>query len=455
MDLQRKFMSSAVQLDAGLGERQIRVVASSSVPDREKDIMSPIGCDLKNFLKNPIVLADHDRTKPIGTATPEIKDGKVYALIDFAPLGVSKKADEYCGLAKAGVLNSVSVGFMPIDVTPNKGGGVDINKWELLELSLVAVPANPDALVVQRSASTDAENFKVGASRNLPATKSAKWNGSAAADRILKQAGFDSDAPNSAWARKGFLVYDANSPDQKDAYQFPFADVVDGRLMIVPSALSEAKSAIEKSETIGEIVKTKALAVIAHYEGEMKKNSATIKIKSLYDVAYLCEVLECLGWSQSMAEWEAQIEEDGSKVPAMLAVALHAVGDALVAMAAEEVNELLAGVDQETKGLSDEDALKVKTLKSPLAKALLIANIKAGRKFSADSAKAMTEGCKSILAGHDAIKALLDDEDDGDIDPDTGDDEDDDEDDPDMEKSAEQARLKRLREVEVLALAPA
>lgn len=453
MDLQRKFMSSAILADAALGERQIRVVASSPVSDREKDIMVPNGVVLKNFVRNPIVLADHDRTKPIGTAAPEVKNGRLEALITFAPLGASAKADEYCALAKAGVLNSVSVGFMPIEVKPNKAGGVDINEWELLELSLVAVPANPDALVIARGASGDTENLKVGASRNLPAAKGAKWDAAGAAERILKQAGFDGDAPNSAWARKGFLVYDAVSADQKDAYQFPFADVIEGRLMIVPAALAAARSEIEESETVGGVVKAKALAVIEHYEGEMKKAATPIKIKGLYDVGELCRVLSNLGYVQDMSAWEAEIEGDGSNVPAMLGNAMRAVGDALLAMAAEEVAEMLADLP-DTKGLSDAGVARVKAAKSPVAKAIALASVKSGRMFSAANTKTMLDGCKSILSGHDAIKGLFeDDPDDGDCDPDTGDC--DDEDDSDTDKSAEEARLKRLREVEVLSLTAA
>jgi hypothetical protein len=39
------------------------------------------------------------------------------------------------------------VGFDPIEVQPNGKGGFNYDKWELLELSIVAVPANPGATV--------------------------------------------------------------------------------------------------------------------------------------------------------------------------------------------------------------------------------------------------------------------------------------------------------------------
>ena len=148
----RKYMSAPVVLDPALGERQIMVVASDPTLDRTKDVMRPEGCILDNYHENNIVLANHDPTQPIGNAKAVIRNGRVEALIDFAPAGISAKADEYCGLAKAGVLRAVSVGFDPIEFKPNKAGGLDYDKWELMELSLVAVPANPGARIIARAA---------------------------------------------------------------------------------------------------------------------------------------------------------------------------------------------------------------------------------------------------------------------------------------------------------------
>jgi hypothetical protein len=49
----------------------------------------------------------------------------------------------------------VSVGFDPIGVEPNGKGGYNFNKWELLELSIVSVPANPGATVFARAFGKD------------------------------------------------------------------------------------------------------------------------------------------------------------------------------------------------------------------------------------------------------------------------------------------------------------
>jgi HK97 family phage prohead protease len=136
---------------APLPDRVIVVRASDESLDRQGDVLIAKGCDHKNYDRNPIVLADHDPTSPIGTASVEVRADGVYATIQFAPEGASAKADEYCALAKAGVLGAVSVGFKPIESKPLATGGDRFEKWELLEISLVSVPANSNALIVQRS----------------------------------------------------------------------------------------------------------------------------------------------------------------------------------------------------------------------------------------------------------------------------------------------------------------
>ena len=75
----------------------------------------------------------------------------VTALIEFPDAGVSARADEYLALLKSRVLGAVSVGFLPISRTPIAGGGWRYTSWEMLELSVVSVPANPSAVVTERS----------------------------------------------------------------------------------------------------------------------------------------------------------------------------------------------------------------------------------------------------------------------------------------------------------------
>ena len=392
MDMLRKFVR--VENDAQLGARQIRIVVSDETVDRVGDVMVAEGCDISDYKANPIVLAQHDPNQPIGRCQIEIKNGRVEALIDFAPEGISARADEYCGLAKAGIINAASVGFEPVEFENIKGGGRRYTKWKLLENSLVSVPANPSALVVARSleAAKDGQRkpVKVGASRNLPSDVRSAWDGEAAAARIFAKSGFDSEDPNSAWARKAFLVYDPSNPNAKDAYRLPFADVVDGRLTATLGGLRAAAAEL-KTMNLPDDVRAKARDVLDHYEAKMtgivRTKNMQPKLKGLYDVAELARVLGNLGYIHDMSKWEAEAEADGSKVPGMLATALQQVAASLIAMTQEEVNEMLAGRDIDTIDVDPVDEDYVTAGATPEAKAMRLAFRKAGRTISRKNQK--------------------------------------------------------------------
>jgi HK97 family phage prohead protease len=138
-----------------VGDRQVRVIASDATPDRMGDILEASGARLANFRRNPIVLAQHRDDQPIGTASVALDGDKIVALIEFPPAGVSVLSDQYLALMKAGVLSAVSVGFLPIERVPLDSGGYRYTVWELLEISCVSVPANPAALVTERSFRSD------------------------------------------------------------------------------------------------------------------------------------------------------------------------------------------------------------------------------------------------------------------------------------------------------------
>lgn len=125
-------------------EKGLRAVASTAMLDRQGDVVEQEGWDLKNFKKNPVLLWAHDTTEPaIGTAK-NIKvegEGKKMSLT-FEPVfhDVTEKARAIAKLFADGILNSFSVGFMPIEKDGN-----NISKSELYEISAVNVPANPEA----------------------------------------------------------------------------------------------------------------------------------------------------------------------------------------------------------------------------------------------------------------------------------------------------------------------
>jgi HK97 family phage prohead protease len=137
----------------GIGERQVRVVASDGSTDRMGDVLVPSGVKLENYRRNPVILAQHDSSQPIATCASVDTDGvQVTATIEFPPEGINDLADEYLRLLKSRVLNAVSVGFLPLAAEPIRGtNGLRYTSWELLEISVVSIPANANALVQERS----------------------------------------------------------------------------------------------------------------------------------------------------------------------------------------------------------------------------------------------------------------------------------------------------------------
>jgi HK97 family phage prohead protease len=141
---------------AGLSDRQFRFTASTSALGRDRNIVEPSGIETQAFRRNPVLLWQHDPTQPVGKCVGlHVADNELRATGEFAPAGVSPRSDEICALLKAGVLNSVSIGFEPTESKPinpqHPRDGMHILRCELLEISIVAIPADCGALVTERA----------------------------------------------------------------------------------------------------------------------------------------------------------------------------------------------------------------------------------------------------------------------------------------------------------------
>jgi hypothetical protein len=117
---------------------------SDSLPDRVDDVMNTEGWETSNYLANPVVLENHDYALPaVGKCLKlYIKENQLRAVTQFAD---TEKGKMYYNLYKNDFQRAFSVGFNPIEYKPNKSGGYDYIKQELLEYSCVTVPCNPRA----------------------------------------------------------------------------------------------------------------------------------------------------------------------------------------------------------------------------------------------------------------------------------------------------------------------
>jgi HK97 family phage prohead protease len=132
----------------------LEFVLSDATPDRYGDVILADGWDLKNFNKNPIALFGHRSDFPIGRWKDlQVKDGALRGHLVMAPEGTSDRIDEIRKLILAGILKATSVGFRPIESKPisKDSNGTLYTKQELVETSVVSVPANPNALAIAKS----------------------------------------------------------------------------------------------------------------------------------------------------------------------------------------------------------------------------------------------------------------------------------------------------------------
>lgn len=129
-----------------------RVLASTSAVDRQGDSVDQMGWDLKNFLSNPVILWAHNYSElPVAKATDiKITDAGLECEFEFASAEGNPKAQQVKTLFEEGFLNAVSVGFIP-----KERKGNSITKSELLEISIVPVPANQEALRLAMSKGLD------------------------------------------------------------------------------------------------------------------------------------------------------------------------------------------------------------------------------------------------------------------------------------------------------------
>src|SRR5260221_1957355 len=126
-------------------------ISSDETLDRYDEIISASGWRLENYQRNPVFQNAHkygDIIFTLGKALiTEVRAGRLFQRVEFAT-EVNPMARIAYGLYKGKFLNAVSVGFIPIRW---ETGGADSSfrrkylEQELLEVSAVGIPANPQA----------------------------------------------------------------------------------------------------------------------------------------------------------------------------------------------------------------------------------------------------------------------------------------------------------------------
>jgi HK97 family phage prohead protease len=139
----------------------IRGLANTTRRDRVGDII-PVEAwrsenALTNYMKNPIVLAFHDHTLPIGTVVELNITTEGLEVV----ARIFKSAGRIFDIIKDGILKTFSIGFRALDAQYDEASNSFlITDIELLEISVVSVPCNQDS-VFSLEKSMNAKDFSL------------------------------------------------------------------------------------------------------------------------------------------------------------------------------------------------------------------------------------------------------------------------------------------------------
>lgn len=154
----KKYLKAYIEkIDKDTGK--FEAVASTASPDRDGEVLTSKGWELENFKKNPVILWAHRYMEPaIGKAEEiKIEEGQMIVRGEFAPIQGNAFAQQIRVLYEEGFQKALSVGYIPIERDENR-----ITRKELLEISFVPVPANPEALSLLKSKGLNTDPIKIG-----------------------------------------------------------------------------------------------------------------------------------------------------------------------------------------------------------------------------------------------------------------------------------------------------
>ena len=152
-------------------KRMVEFVASTGAVDTYGTVLPPDRWDLARYARNGVVGYQHDiyysddPDNVIGRGEAYTANGELLIRIYFEPAELNPKADKVYRKVLFGSINAVSVGFRA--TAPGhwgrKADGEDpdvyyYNGQELMEVSVVNVPSNPDA--VKRSAAEELARYE-------------------------------------------------------------------------------------------------------------------------------------------------------------------------------------------------------------------------------------------------------------------------------------------------------
>jgi len=265
--------------------------ASTDDVDRQGDIVpaSVWKKGIQNYLKNPVILAYHDHSEPVGRMVEHRVDSKGL----WVKARISSAATEVFNLVKDGILTAFSIGFRIVDAEYDAAKELFVVKeLELHEISVVSVPANQNTLFSLSKAFDTAEEFKSFKMQFAPDSDSAKGleSSTEADSEIKKEWEMDpkqleqmlADAASKAAEQTAKAIADsqAKALAEKAAAEKAEAEL-DARVKAAVASISTGDTGAER--LMAEVEKRLATAeessksVIAGLEASLKEKASEIE----------------------------------------------------------------------------------------------------------------------------------------------------------------------------------
>ena len=278
-------------VDGKIDSVTIEGYASTNDVDRHGDIVptSVWEAGMKNYLKNPVILAYHDHSEPAGRMVEHRIDEKGL----WVKARISAAAEDVFNLVKDGVLTAFSIGFRIVDAEYNSAAELFVVKeLELHEISVVSVPANQNTLFSLSKSFKDDEEFKSFKMQFAPKSESAKGleSSTEANSDVKKEWKMDpkqleqmlADAASKAAeaTAKAIAETQAKAAAEKAAAEKAQADI-DARVKAAVASISTVDTGAEK--LLAEVEKRLASAeetnksVISGLEAALKEKAAEIE----------------------------------------------------------------------------------------------------------------------------------------------------------------------------------
>jgi len=244
--------------------------------------------DLKEFKKNPVMLLNHNnKVESIAGSYSEVREDEkglfIKGVFSDSDLAEIKHAKQVYGEGHAKALSIAGKFLFEDDKKPN-----NLTLAQIYEISLVAVPADPNAMVtaekkcfenLQKRGMIETEkkeikevikeDKKVPTYQNFSLSKRDKeWNAGEAAKRV-RQFTDSVDEPSDDY-KKAFFYYDPEMSDKFGAYKLPYVDIVDGKMVSVFRALAAVAGRLEQTQ-IPQTDKDKIISQVNRYYSKARE----------------------------------------------------------------------------------------------------------------------------------------------------------------------------------------